>query len=474
VWSPDGKEIVFARATAYKPEHLDQINSALIDEKDVPEFTRDHKPFRFDLYRIPFNDGKGGKAVPIEGASANGQSNYFPKFSPDGKWIVFTKSDSYMLLQPDSELWICAGLGRQRAKLRYNTPRMNSWHSWSSNSRWLVFSSKRTRRTRSSSSRTSTTTATIRRRCCSSASRPPTAPRTSPSSCACPATPSPRSRRSFLDAYSFCARAFPTSTPATTSGAERALRRGLELDPNSVELHNALGWTLFQAARTPEAVAEYERALAIDPKHAKSHNNLGLALVELGRLQQAADHYRASVELEPKAEIMSDLGFTLARMDRFAEARDWYAKALALDPRCASALVNLAVDAVRAGEYAKAEKYYREALAIKPNASTWNGLGYTLVRLRRNDEAVEAFREAVKDNRGLRACQSNLADALARQGNFAEAEHWYRRVLEREKTAGRSNLLAAVLRRLDRNDEATRQYEVSLRWIRPTPRPSAI
>jgi Flp pilus assembly protein TadD len=149
-------------------------------------------------------------------------------------------------------------------------------------------------------------------------------------------------------------------------------------------------------------------------------------------------------------------------MERFAEAREWYAKALELDPRCASALVNLAVDAVRAGEYAQAEKYYREALAIKPNASTWNGLGYTLVRLRRNDEAVEAFREAVKDNPDFVPAESNLADALARQGNFAEAEHWYRRVLEREKTAGRSNLLAAVLRRLDRNDEAMRQYEVSL------------
>ena len=142
VWSPDGKEIVFARTTAYRPERLAQQNSALIDSKDVPEFTVEKKPFRYDLYRIPFNGGKGGKPQPLAGASNNGMSNYFPKYSPDGKWIVFTKSKSYMLLQLDSGLYIVPAAGGAARRLRYNTARMNSWHSWSSNSRWLVFSSK--------------------------------------------------------------------------------------------------------------------------------------------------------------------------------------------------------------------------------------------------------------------------------------------------------------------------------------------
>ena len=142
VWSPDGKEIVFARAKAYHAERLDQQNSAVVDEKDVPEFTVEKKPFRYDLYRIPFNDGKGGKPEPLPGASDNGMSNFFPKYSPDGKWIVFCKAKSYMLLQPDSELYIIPAAGGVVRRLRYNTARMNSWHSWSSNSRWLVFSSK--------------------------------------------------------------------------------------------------------------------------------------------------------------------------------------------------------------------------------------------------------------------------------------------------------------------------------------------
>ena len=41
----------------------------------------------------------------------NGWSNYFPRWSPDGKWIVFTRSRSGIMLQPDSELWIVAARG---------------------------------------------------------------------------------------------------------------------------------------------------------------------------------------------------------------------------------------------------------------------------------------------------------------------------------------------------------------------------
>ena len=47
-----------------------------------------------------------------------------------------------MLLQPDSELYIIPAEGGKPRRLRANTSRMNSWHSFSPNGKWLVFSSK--------------------------------------------------------------------------------------------------------------------------------------------------------------------------------------------------------------------------------------------------------------------------------------------------------------------------------------------
>ena len=110
-WSPDGESVVFARTKAYQTDSIADARSILLDEKDVPEFIEDKEPFKFDLYRVPFNDGQGGKAEPIAGASHNGMSNFFAKFSPDGKWIVFCKAENYMLLMPDSERLIRPGHG---------------------------------------------------------------------------------------------------------------------------------------------------------------------------------------------------------------------------------------------------------------------------------------------------------------------------------------------------------------------------
>jgi hypothetical protein len=110
-WSPDGKHIVFARSKAYELRNKSAQGKLLLSADDCAEFLREGKPFTFELYRIPYNNGAGGKAEPLAGASRNGRSNYFPKYSPDGKWIVFCQSSNYMLLQPDSELYIIPAEG---------------------------------------------------------------------------------------------------------------------------------------------------------------------------------------------------------------------------------------------------------------------------------------------------------------------------------------------------------------------------
>ena len=79
VWSPDGKTILFARAEAYKLPNLKDPSSALLTREEVSEFFEGNKKFRFDIYSIPFNNGKGGTPAPLPGASGNGKSNYFAR-----------------------------------------------------------------------------------------------------------------------------------------------------------------------------------------------------------------------------------------------------------------------------------------------------------------------------------------------------------------------------------------------------------
>jgi len=141
-WSPDGESIIFARAPVYHSKIAESFKQAVLPTEVAAEFLEGRRGFQYDLYRIPFNGGRGGTAVPIPGASGNEMSNYFPCVSPDGRWIVFSQAKNFMLLQPDSKLVILPVEGGSPRMMNCNQSSMNSWHSWSPNGKWLIFTSK--------------------------------------------------------------------------------------------------------------------------------------------------------------------------------------------------------------------------------------------------------------------------------------------------------------------------------------------
>ncbi|NNC54358.1 MAG: tetratricopeptide repeat protein, partial [Pseudomonadales bacterium] len=307
-WSPDGKSVVFARAKVYRKKSIEDASSILLDENDVPEFIEDKEPYKYDLYRVPFNEGRGGVAEAIEGASHNGMSNFFAKYSPDGKWIVFTMAENYMLLMPDSELYIIPAAGGEARRLRANTSRMNSWHSFSSNSKWLVFSSKvntpytQLFLTHINEQGQATPPVVLDR--FTGNDRAANIPEFVP----IPANSISQIKEQFLDAYSFLRAGMANERTGNYPEAVKAYLRGLEAEPENVELLNSLGFALFQQGASDRAVVALEKALEVDPKHWKAHNNMALASIDLGEFEVAEAHFRESLAIEPQAAIYNDLG----------------------------------------------------------------------------------------------------------------------------------------------------------------------
>ncbi|MEW6237416.1 MAG: hypothetical protein AB1656_18695 [Candidatus Omnitrophota bacterium] len=121
-WTLDGKRLIFSRSPL--GAHPAQI--------------------LYDLYYVDL-DASPPQPKPVPGASGNGHSNVFSHYSPDGQWFSFCQSSGGDLIRASSDLYLLPGdwngpARRLECNVDYAT---DSWHSWSSNSRWIVFSSKR-------------------------------------------------------------------------------------------------------------------------------------------------------------------------------------------------------------------------------------------------------------------------------------------------------------------------------------------
>lgn len=127
-WSPDGRYLYFCRA--------DQIGE-----------NYDYKQIKYSLYRVPFsieNRSFGGAELVFD-ASSEDKSVAFPRISPDGRFLVITVADygCFPIWHKEADLYSVDLATSKVNRLSLNSDFADSYHSWSSNSRWLVFSSKR-------------------------------------------------------------------------------------------------------------------------------------------------------------------------------------------------------------------------------------------------------------------------------------------------------------------------------------------
>jgi len=127
-WSPDGKYLYFCRAA--------QIG------KDY-----DYKKIQYSLYRVPFEieKRKFGHSELIFDAVQINKSVAFPRVSPDGRFLIFTLADygCFPIWHKEADLYSLNLTNTKVSRLDLNSDYCDSYHSWSSNSKWLIFSSKR-------------------------------------------------------------------------------------------------------------------------------------------------------------------------------------------------------------------------------------------------------------------------------------------------------------------------------------------
>lgn len=355
-WSPDGKYLIYSRAPAKEPYHEGQ---GVAEYANSPDETQ----IQYDLYRIPFNEGRGGTPERIEGASQNGMSNNFPKVSPDGRWIIFVQNRNGLLMRPDSQLYIVPFAGGTARRLDCNFSRMNSWHTFSPNGRWLAFSSK---------------------------------------------------------GRSFYTQLFLThidengqDSPAILVENATAANRGVNIPefvntaPDALVKMEAPATEFYrlsdeagEMARKGDyagAAVEWAKAVEVDPEDGKARYHLAYALDKQGQVQEAIEQYRKSIELDSSnAAAFAGLSTELTRAGNLNESIEAAKKALALNPNDVLTEGNLAASLLELGHTDEAIEHIRKALELDPDfADGHNMLGIILARAGNLDEGISHLQQAV-------------------------------------------------------------------------------
>jgi len=417
-WSPDGKTIAFARSVAHELKGDKQKDFVLVDPAAADEFLKAGRTFKFELYHIPFNDGKGGQATPLAGASGNDYSNYFPKYTPDGKWIVFCRAKSFMLLQPDSELFIIPASGGEARRMTCNRSRLNSWHSFSPSGRWMVFSSK------VNGPYTQLFLTHIDEQ---GNDTPPV----------------------LLERFTNPAQQRAANIPEFVNAAPDAIETITE-DFLDYYCYHRSG-TISLAGGDPElALRQYKRSIALNPEYGQAYFGMGLAYVRLGKIDKAIECYTRAVErLEEPAEAFGSLGNLQMGQGKLRQAIISLTSAVRLDPDVAIYHYNLGVAYREAGRADDAVAAWKKAIDLQPDfPEAQLNIGAIYLSRGRTSEALVWMNKAVRSGPQYPRAHHGLASARAAAGDFPGAVTAEQQALKLAETAGQKELADSIRRDL--------------------------
>ena len=142
-WSSDGKTLYYC--SSKNPG----TKTKRTDPNRRSEILQLREGFKYDVKKVTYDEttGRFGKPEMVFEASALDKSALFPRVSPDGKTLLvtMTRFGCFPIWYLDADIWIVdLTTGEARPLDEINCPgESDSYHSWTSTGKWIVFASRR-------------------------------------------------------------------------------------------------------------------------------------------------------------------------------------------------------------------------------------------------------------------------------------------------------------------------------------------
>ncbi len=224
----------------------------------------------------------------------------------------------------------------------------------------------------------------------------------------------------FLSSEEYDERAHQFYNEGRYDDAVETLREGLDVYPNSVELHIGLGYAFHAREEFAWARRSFEEALILDSEHEDALAGFGETLLKFGQRPAALRSFRRILELgySDDLELMLQVGRALFREGLIDDAKQFFEVAVEQAPESA------------------------EAVAC---------VGYAQHRLGDNDEAITTLRRALQLDSDHSEARIYLGNILYDRGDYEAAlyhldrsspdDHWDElgiwRIIELKKTVYR-------------------------------------
>ncbi|QUD88440.1 tetratricopeptide repeat protein [Phenylobacterium montanum] len=223
-----------------------------------------------------------------------------------------------------------------------------------------------------------------------------------------------------------------------------------------------------RAGRIDEAAAAYAEILKLQSDHAEALHLLGVAEQQRGRLEASAELIRRALALRSDASYASNLANALLGLGRPLEAEQACRLALSIDAGLAMAYGNLGAALYAQDRRTEATEALQTAIRLDPaRPEPQASLGVVLLELGRRDEAIAVLTALLAAHPNLAAAEYNLANALAADQttpNMAAAVTHYDRAIALNPAYAEAHAnRAALLRRLERYDDAEAGFALALR-----------
>jgi tetratricopeptide (TPR) repeat protein len=184
------------------------------------------------------------------------------------------------------------------------------------------------------------------------------------------------------------------------SGADKDIRRAIELNPSYADAHRLRAEALWQTGRLNEAIAESKRTLELDPLSLDNNDALGVEFFLARQFDQAIEQEGKVLELDPNfIDAYYFRGVSYVKKSMYKEGMAEFEKGMAISPVNPEALTGLGYGYAVTGRRAEAQKVLDKLNELSKHeyvSAVWRAKIYA--GLEEKDEAFEWLEKAYDDH----------------------------------------------------------------------------